>query len=110
MYVDALLLVTLPFSFRDADFIVHTRSFLDQKDATNLEYKLDSFSSVYQKLTGKVRPFFPRPSLSYSVAALLTFFHVRLHRTSTSSSRSRRKTPHHTTPPLLLAALQFGKS
>ncbi|GAA5981217.1 hypothetical protein JCM10908_004026 [Rhodotorula pacifica] len=27
--------------------------FLDQKDATNLEYKLDSFSSVYQKLTGK---------------------------------------------------------
>ncbi|BGP12393.1 ribosomal protein S7A [Rhodosporidiobolus nylandii] len=27
--------------------------FLDQKDATNLEYKLDSFSGVYKKLTGK---------------------------------------------------------
>lgn len=29
------------------------RSFLDQKDATSLEYKLDSFSGVYKKLTGK---------------------------------------------------------
>lgn len=28
-------------------------SFLDPKDATSLEYKLDSFSSVYRKLTGK---------------------------------------------------------
>ena len=27
--------------------------FLDSKDATSLEYKLDSFSSVYRKLTGK---------------------------------------------------------
>ncbi|GAA5988564.1 hypothetical protein JCM11641_004605 [Rhodosporidiobolus odoratus] len=27
--------------------------FLDQKDATNLEYKLDSFTGVYKKLTGK---------------------------------------------------------
>jgi len=27
--------------------------FLDAKDATSLEYKLDSFSSVYNKLTGK---------------------------------------------------------
>ena len=28
-------------------------SFLDAKDATSLEYKLDSFSSVYRKLTGR---------------------------------------------------------
>lgn len=28
-------------------------SFLDSKDATSLEYKLDSFSSVYRRLTGK---------------------------------------------------------
>ncbi|KAL1918118.1 40S ribosomal protein eS7 [Calcarisporiella thermophila] len=27
--------------------------FLDQKDATSLEYKLDTFSNVYKKLTGK---------------------------------------------------------
>ncbi|CAO3668550.1 unnamed protein product [Umbelopsis vinacea] len=27
--------------------------FLDTKDATSLEYKLDTFSSVYRKLTGK---------------------------------------------------------
>jgi len=27
--------------------------FLDTKDATSLEYKLDTFSSVYKKLTGK---------------------------------------------------------
>lgn len=26
---------------------------LDSKDATSLEYKLDSFSSVYRRLTGK---------------------------------------------------------
>jgi small subunit ribosomal protein S7e len=29
------------------------RRFLDSKDATSLEYKLDSFSSVYRRLTGK---------------------------------------------------------
>lgn len=27
--------------------------FLDTKDATSLEYKLDTFASVYRKLTGK---------------------------------------------------------
>ncbi|KAJ1989285.1 ribosomal protein S7A [Dimargaris cristalligena] len=27
--------------------------FLDQKDATSVEYKLDTFAGVYQKLTGK---------------------------------------------------------
>jgi small subunit ribosomal protein S7e len=27
--------------------------FLDAKDATSLEYKLDTFTSVYKKLTGK---------------------------------------------------------
>ena len=27
--------------------------FLDGKDATSLEHKLDSFSSVYRRLTGK---------------------------------------------------------
>ena len=27
--------------------------FLDAKDLTSLEYKLDSFSSVYRRLTGK---------------------------------------------------------
>ncbi|KAF8529147.1 ribosomal protein S7e [Hysterangium stoloniferum] len=29
------------------------RVFLDPKDSTSLEYKLDSFSSVYRRLTGK---------------------------------------------------------
>ncbi|PWN53351.1 putative 40S ribosomal protein S7 [Violaceomyces palustris] len=29
------------------------KCFLDSKDATSLEYKLDSFSSVYRKLTGR---------------------------------------------------------
>ena len=29
------------------------RCFLDSKDSTSLEYKLDSFSSVYRRLTGK---------------------------------------------------------
>ncbi|GAK67718.1 40S ribosomal protein S7 [Moesziomyces antarcticus] len=29
------------------------KCFLDSKDATSLEYKLDSFSSVYKKLTGR---------------------------------------------------------
>jgi small subunit ribosomal protein S7e len=28
-------------------------SFLDKKDATALEYKLDTFSVIYKKLTGK---------------------------------------------------------
>jgi small subunit ribosomal protein S7e len=27
--------------------------FLDTKDATSLEYKVDTFSAVYKKLTGK---------------------------------------------------------
>jgi hypothetical protein len=27
--------------------------FLDSKDSSSLDYKLDSFSSVYNKLTGK---------------------------------------------------------
>jgi len=31
----------------------HGSSLLDSKDATSLEYKLDSFSSVYRRLTGK---------------------------------------------------------
>lgn len=31
----------------------HCNRFLDAKDATSLEYKLDSFSSVYRRLTGK---------------------------------------------------------
>lgn len=36
-----------------------TKVFLDAKDATNLEYKVDTFAAVYQRLTGKqVRPFF----------------------------------------------------
>ena len=30
-----------------------THSFLDSKDANVLEYKLDSFTSVYRRLTGK---------------------------------------------------------
>lgn len=29
------------------------KCFLDSKDATSLEYKLDSFSSIYKKLTGR---------------------------------------------------------
>jgi small subunit ribosomal protein S7e len=29
------------------------RSFLDSKDQNSLEYKLDSFSSIYRRLTGK---------------------------------------------------------
>jgi small subunit ribosomal protein S7e len=31
--------------------------FLDAKDATSLEYKLDTFSAVYKKLTGKAVTF-----------------------------------------------------
>ncbi|CAO3658459.1 unnamed protein product [Rhizopus stolonifer] len=31
--------------------------FLDSKDATSLEYKLDTFSAVYKKLTGKAVTF-----------------------------------------------------
>lgn len=38
------------------------RCFLDAKDATSLEYKLDSFSSVYRKLTGKEVAFMFRVS------------------------------------------------
>ena len=34
-------------------FLSRSRSFLDSKDANVLEYKLDSFSSVYRRLTGK---------------------------------------------------------
>lgn len=33
--------------------VLRSLSFLDSKDATSLEYKLDSFSSVYRRLTGK---------------------------------------------------------
>ncbi|CDS03340.1 hypothetical protein LRAMOSA00742 [Lichtheimia ramosa] len=33
------------------------RIFLDAKDATSLEYKLDTFSAVYKKLTGKAVSF-----------------------------------------------------
>lgn len=32
---------------------MYLNRFLDSKDATSLEYKLDSFSSVYRRLTGK---------------------------------------------------------
>ena len=40
-------------------------SFLDSKDATSLEYKLDSFASVYNRLTGKHVTFeFPVQSAS----------------------------------------------
>ncbi|PWN18773.1 putative 40S ribosomal protein S7 [Microstroma glucosiphilum] len=38
------------------------KCFLDSKDATSLEYKLDSFSSVYRKLTGKDVTFMFRDS------------------------------------------------
>jgi small subunit ribosomal protein S7e len=38
----------------DIEFnVIRLHSFLDSKDATSLEYKLDSFSSVYRRLTGK---------------------------------------------------------
>ena len=33
--------------------VMHGHRFLDHKDSTSLEYKLDSFSSVYRRLTGK---------------------------------------------------------
>jgi hypothetical protein len=36
---------------------VLTRRFLDSKDSSSLDYKLDSFSSVYNKLTGKTVEF-----------------------------------------------------
>jgi small subunit ribosomal protein S7e len=38
-----------------ADFIIigNASRFLDAKDSTSLEYKLDTFSSVYRRLTGK---------------------------------------------------------
>lgn len=35
------------------ELICYGYSLLDSKDATSLEYKLDSFSSVYRRLTGK---------------------------------------------------------
>jgi Ribosomal protein S7e len=36
---------------------VLTFRFLDSKDSSSLDYKLDSFSSVYNKLTGKTVEF-----------------------------------------------------
>jgi small subunit ribosomal protein S7e len=33
--------------------VLFLSSFLDPKDSNLLEYKLDSFSSVYRRLTGK---------------------------------------------------------
>jgi len=33
--------------------IINKNSFLDRKDSTSLEYKLDTFSAVYKRLTGK---------------------------------------------------------
>jgi small subunit ribosomal protein S7e len=37
----------------DFNFLFSIFSFLDAKDATSLEYKIDTFSAVYKKLTGK---------------------------------------------------------
>ena len=37
----------------DTEIDCYSDSFLDSKDATSLEYKLDSFSSVYRRLTGR---------------------------------------------------------
>jgi hypothetical protein len=35
------------------NLLTDENSILDSKDATSLEYKLDSFASVYRRLTGK---------------------------------------------------------
>lgn len=45
---------------RDGSKLV--KVFLDAKDANSLEYKLDSFSSVYRRLTGKDVTFFFKES------------------------------------------------
>lgn len=37
----------------DSGTLLFLDRFLDAKDSTSLEYKLDSFSSVYRRLTGK---------------------------------------------------------
>lgn len=50
-----------------ADELYTPTSFLDPKDQTSLEYKLDSFSSVYRRLTGKeVCALFPSLRCLYS--------------------------------------------
>lgn len=48
-----------------------TCSFLDAKDATNLEYKLDSFSSVYHRLTGSSLRFPSGPAFEADLLCVL---------------------------------------
>lgn len=38
---------------KHADYHPWTPRYLDSKDSTSVEYKIDSFSSVYRRLTGK---------------------------------------------------------